>query len=137
MRTPLAIGLATAALLAGPGIAETTPVADTMPKRVGACATTVITAIGTRFGDTLVRPKSKDADDGTGVVLKNGVYGVSYRFVPEVANARVGDPVRTCLVSVPKGCPKGDDRGKVYTTTNLRTQESWTLADSQHLCGGA
>ena len=67
----------------------------------------------------------------------SGLSGLSCAFNTEVANARVDDPARTCLVSVPKGCPKGDDRGKVYTTTNLRTQESWTLADSQHLCGGA
>jgi hypothetical protein len=25
----------------------------------------------------------------------------------------------------------------MYTTTNLRTLDSWTLPDSQHMCGGA
>ena len=30
-----------------------------------------------------------------------------------------------CLVSIPPHCPKGDNRGLVYTTTNLRTLESW------------
>ena len=107
------------------------------PKKVGACVQTTITSIGTRFSDKLVKPKKGDMDEGTSVELKNGVYGVSYEYVAEVARSRVGDQVMTCLVSVPKGCPKGDDRGKMYTTTNLRTQESWTLSDSQHMCGGA
>ena len=31
----------------------------------------------------------------------------------------------------------GDNRGKIYTTTNLRTLDSWTLTDSEHSCGGA
>ncbi|MCJ2104423.1 hypothetical protein MKK70_03280 [Methylobacterium sp. E-041] len=58
---------------------------------------------------------------------------MSYVFVPAVADAKVGDPVKTCPVSI----PRGDDRGKVFTTTNLRTQDFRTLGDSRHLCGGA
>jgi hypothetical protein len=41
------------------------------------------------------------------------------------------------MIAIPGGCPPGDRRGKVYSTTNLRTWEAWTLSDSQHLCGGA
>ena len=104
-----------------------------MPRRVGACATTVIPAIGRRFGAPLMRPKSKATDDGTGVELGNGVHGVSNDFDPAVANAKVGDPRETCPVSI----PKGDDRGKVFTTTNLRTKDFRPLGDSRHLCGGA
>jgi hypothetical protein len=37
--------------------------------------------------------------------------------------------------SIPKDCPPGDDRGREYTTTNLRTDEAWTLPDSQQMCG--
>ena len=114
-----------------------TPAAAQPPKKVGTCSSSVIVRIGTRFSPKLVKPKGDDIDEGTSVEMKNGVYGISYQFVPEVARSRVGDKVMTCLVSVPKGCPKGDDRGKTYTTTNLRTEESWTLGDSQHMCGGA
>ena len=39
--------------------------------------------------------------------------------------------------SVPENCPPGDDRGKIYKATNLRTNESWEAPDSQHSCGGA
>ena len=42
-----------------------------------------------------------------------------------------------CLTSIPKHCPPGDDRGRKYTATNLRTRGSWSMADSQHMCGGA
>lgn len=107
------------------------------PAKIGTCSASVIIRIGTRFSDKLVQPKGDGIDEGTSVEMKNGVYGISYSFVPAVAASRVGDKVLTCLVSVPQGCPKGDDRGRVYTTTNLRTQGSFTLTDSQHMCGGA
>lgn len=110
---------------------------DTMPRGVGECAQAKIKQIGTRFGERLVKPKSDSMDAGTSVVLSNGVYGVSYSYVDAVAHSRVGDKVMTCLISLPKDCPKGDERGKSYATTNLRTRESWTLPDSQHKCGGA
>ncbi|HEV2545374.1 MAG TPA: hypothetical protein VGU70_21735 [Methylobacterium sp.] len=108
-----------------------------MPKRVGALSTSTIEAIDTRFSDKLVEPKQGEFGEGTSVELENGVYGISYDYVPAVGRSRTGDKVMTCLSSVPTGCPKGDNRGKFYTTTNLRTQESWTLPDSQHMCGGA
>jgi hypothetical protein len=50
---------------------------------------------------------------------------------------RSGDKVKLCLVSLPEDCPPGDDRGKIYRATNLRTGESWEAPDSQHSCGGA
>ena len=125
------------AMVAGAVLFLATSVHAAPPAKVGACAQTSIKSITTRFGEKLVKPRQGDVDTGTSVVTANGVYGVSYEFVPAVAASRVGDRVMTCLASVPKGCPKGDDRGKMYTTTNLRTQESWTLPDSQHMCGGA
>lgn len=99
--------------------------------RVGQCVNTRITAIHARLeGDP-------DFQSGVGVELANGIYGVSYESVRAVRRSRVGDRVRTCLVSIPRGCPPGDDRGREYRTTNLRTRQSWTLPDSQHMCGGA
>lgn len=115
-----------------PGVAEAQ-----MPTRIGTCVSTTITRIGTRFSDTLVKPKGDGTGDGTSVDLKNGVYGISYAYIEAIGRSRVGDRVLTCLVALPTGCPKGDDRGKMYTTTNLRTLDSWTLPDSQHMCGGA
>jgi len=90
-----------------------------MPLKVGDCAKTSIVRIGTRFSDKLVKPKGDAMDEGTSVELKNGVYGVSYEYVEALGRSKVGDPVITCLVALPKNCPKGDDRGKSYTTTNF------------------
>jgi hypothetical protein len=99
--------------------------------RVGQCVNTRIVAIHARLeGDT-------NFESGIGVELANGIYGVSYESVRAVRRSRVGDRVRSCLVSIPHGCPPGDDRGREYRTLNLRTRQSWTLPDSQHSCGGA
>ncbi|GJE45368.1 hypothetical protein [Methylobacterium soli] len=129
MRTVL---IALPLILTLPAVARADP-----PSRVGTCSATVIKSIGTRFEDKLVKPKPDDIDNGTTVALVNGTYGVSYEFVDAVYRSKPGDRVITCLVSVPKNCPKGDDRGRMYTTTNLRTLQSWTMSDSQHMCGGA
>jgi hypothetical protein len=77
------------------------------------------------------------AGSGSAVDFANGGYQVSYDQVPEVDKSRPGDRVKICLASVPKHCPPGDKRGRVYKTTNLRTNESWTLPDAEHSCGGA
>ena len=99
--------------------------------RVGQCVNSRITAIHARLeGDP-------NFESGVAVELANGIYGVSYESVRAVRRSRVGDRVRSCLVSIPRGCPPGDDRGRLYRTTNLRTRQSWTLPDSQHSCGGA
>jgi hypothetical protein len=100
-----------------------------LPTRVGACAKTRIKSIGTRLEGT---PGS-----GSAVSFDNGGYQVSYDTVPAIEHSKTGDPVRMCLVSIPRHCPKGDDRGRVYRTTNLRTHKGWKLPDSEHMCGGA
>jgi hypothetical protein len=99
--------------------------------RVGQCVNSRIVAVHARLeGDP-------NFESGVGVELANGIYGVSYESVPAVRRSRVGDRVRSCLVAIPRHCPPGDDRGRMYRTTNLRTRQSWTLPDSQHSCGGA
>jgi hypothetical protein len=104
---------------------------DALPTRLLACGGNVITEIGPRLqGD-------KTFSTGTTVVFRNGGSQVSYEKEPAIVKSRKGDHVLICLVFVPDHCPPGDDRGKMYTTTNLRTLESWTLPDSEHSCGGA
>ena len=104
---------------------------DPLPAQILTCGGGVIKSVGGRLeGDT-------DFSSGTSVVFRNGGYQVSYEKIPAIVNSRAGDHVMICLVFVPKNCPKGDVRGKVYTTTNLRTLESWTLPDAEHSCGGA
>ncbi len=105
-----------------------------IPRRVGDCARTTIQSVGTRLEEEGGQPVP---GSGSAVTLANGVYGVEYDQVTSVDRSQKGDKVRTCLVEIPKGCPAGDDRGRVYTTTNLRTGGSWTLPDASHMCGGA
>jgi hypothetical protein len=99
--------------------------------RVGQCVNTRITDIGPRLeGDTRFQ-------SGISFATRAGVGGVDYSVVPALRRSRVGDRVRSCLVSIPRHCPRGDDRGRIYRTTNLRTHQSWRMSDSQHSCGGA
>jgi hypothetical protein len=110
--------------------AEVTP-HDRLPARILACGGSVVTDIGGRLeGDT-------DFSSGTSVFYENGGSQVSYEKVTAIVNSRKGDHVLICLVFIPSNCPQGDSRGKIYTTTNLRTLESWTLPDTEHSCGGA
>jgi len=105
--------------------------ADGMPTIVGACATSTIDMIGGRLqGDD-------NFESGTYVGFANGGGQTSYDKVWGIIRSKIGDPVKICLISIPKSCPPADERGKVYATTNLRTGESWELSDSQHECGGA
>ena len=76
-------------------------------------------------------------DSGSAVQYVNGGVQISYDTIPAIHRSRIGDKVRLCLVRIPQNCPPGDDRGKVYKATNLRTGESWEAPDSQHSCGGA
>ncbi|GLV28409.1 hypothetical protein TomTYG75_09320 [Sphingobium sp. TomTYG75] len=96
---------------------------------IGNCSKTVIKSLGTRLGGV--------PDSGSAVNYGNGVYGVSYDVIPELEESRIGDPIKLCLTDVPRNCPPGDDRGRSYAATNLRTGGKWELSDSQHECGGA
>ncbi|MFI4933751.1 MAG: hypothetical protein ACHP7N_03965 [Caulobacterales bacterium] len=100
-----------------------------MPHRLGECVATSISDIGSRL--------EGDPSSGSDVGYANGGSQISYDVVLQVAGWRRGDAVSMCLVSLPKGCPKGDTRGGFYKVTNLRTGTSWTEADSSHSCGGA
>jgi hypothetical protein len=107
--------------------------AGALPTRVGACVATTIESVETR----LVDGSTPVPDSGSAVRFANGGYQVSYETVPAIEESRKGDRVRMCFISTPLNCPPGDNRGKVYYTTNLRTKKSWKLPDSEHSCGGA
>ena len=104
--------------------------------RIGTCIRTTIARVTRRLEDG--QSHRVIADSGSAVEFANGLYQVSYDQVPAVNQSRRGDPVFVCLMKLPEHCPPGDDvRGKLYTTTNLRSDDSWTLPDSEHGCGGA
>jgi hypothetical protein len=97
-----------------------------------ACVKTSISEITSRFQPDI----NASPDDGSAVSFENGGFQVSYERSSRssVRSRRSGADVPGVD---PAGLPPGDDRGRIYTTTNLRTQASWTLPDSQHFCGGA
>lgn len=105
-----------------------------IPQKIGDCAMTHIARLTTRFGKPL---KGASPDDGTAIGFANKGWQVSYGAVDGAYSAEVGDPVVMCLVSIPRDCPKGDDRGRVYYTLDARVGGTWSLPDSQHSCGGA
>jgi hypothetical protein len=114
-----------------PAVGSTQP----LPTREGTCVRSQIAEVGQRLRDG---PNGPFVDgSGSAVRFRNGGYQVAYTDIKAVQNSRTGDPVLMCLIRIPRGCPKGDDRGRIYTTTNLRTLESWTMPDSEHQCGGA
>ncbi len=104
--------------------------------KIGQCAVAKIDQIGPRLADGSDL-NSRPDDTGTSVSFTNGVHQVSYDLEKPVARSRIGDPAKVCLVSIPRNCPPGDDRGRQYAVTNLRTGEHWQMYDSQHMCGGA
>jgi hypothetical protein len=103
--------------------------------RVGTCVRTMISRVSQRLEDGSTHRVIPDS--GSAVEFANGLYQVSYDQVPALNQSRRGDPVFVCLMKLPDHCPPGDVRGKLYTSTNLRTDDSWTLPDSEHGCGGA
>jgi len=112
------------------------PPSGTMPTVLGQCVSTQVTEVHPRFSDG-GPAKDEDYDAGTAVEFANGGYQVSYDREPALLGSRHGDQVIMCLISIPQLCPPGDNRGRSYTVTNVRTQQTWTLGDSQHMCGGA
>ena len=109
--------------------------AQGLPTHEGACVHTKIAQLEHRLQDTTTG--AFDPQSGSAISFTNGGYQVSYEELPILQGSRTGDPVLMCLIKIPRDCPPGDARGRVYTTTNLRTLDSWTMGDSEHSCGGA
>lgn len=109
--------------------------AQSLPAREGTCVWTKIARTEHRLQNGEHGPFVPGS--GSAVVFSNGGYQVSYEEIKAVHHAHAGDPVLMCLISIPRGCRPGDARGRWYTTTDIRTMESWTMPDAEHSCGGA
>ena len=112
--------------ITAPVVAEA---ASTKPQAIGDCVQTRVASTGPRLEGA--------PDSGSTIQYENGLSQVEYDVLPGISHARIGDEVRLCLVSVPENCPPGDERGRIYSATNVRTSETWSAPDSQHSCGGA
>ena len=107
-----------------------------LPGKVGECADTTITSITDRFGADLT-PSKRGSEKGTFIRFSNSGVQVSMVKESAIVRSQIFDKVNMCLVEIPSGCPAGDIRGRVYKTTNLRTKESWSLANDVKRCSGA
>jgi hypothetical protein len=105
-----------------------------LPRKIGECFETTITAITDRYGEDMSPRAKKGADPGTIVRFSNSGVQVSLKRENSIVRSQVFDKVNMCLVEVPKECPN-DLRGRVYRTMNLRTKESWSLANDIKSCG--
>jgi uncharacterized protein len=109
---------------------------QSLPASVGQCSVTHIKTLTTRLGDDPLATASPEG--GSAATFVNGGSAVSYDRDAGLAACMVGDPVVLCLMSIPRDCPEGDLRGRVYYGVNLRFQNAWwVLPDAEHLCGGA
>jgi uncharacterized protein YecT (DUF1311 family) len=116
-----------------------------LPKKVGDCIESFITKKSTRFEGSV------PGEPGGEVVvsLENGIslYVLTVYEIPSSVNTDKymystpdfvkGDKIKLCLVSLPKNCPPGDERGKTYSVFNYRSKRGFTGVDSWHSCGGA
>jgi uncharacterized protein len=120
-----------------PTIADSkAPPSSALPTTLGQCVSTTVKDVMPRLGDGgPIKPE--DFASGTAINFANGGYQVSYDRETALLDSRRGDSVVMCLIALPRACPPGDDRGRSYMVTNLRTKRTWTLPDSEHLCGGA
>ena len=105
-----------------------------LPAKVGECFDTTITAITDRYGEDLSPRAKRGADPGTIIRFSNSGVQVSLKRENAIMHSQIFDKVNMCLVEVPKECPS-DLRGRVYRTTNLRTKETWSLANDIKSCG--
>jgi hypothetical protein len=130
----------TLSIAVGLALLSSEAVAAPLPRKIGSCTETFVKEINYRLS-------SVDANgvyvpipgSGSSITFTNGGYQVSYDTVGAIHRSRPDDKVRVCLTFIPdcSHASPGDQRGRIYRTTNLRTGESWTLPDSQHSCGGA
>jgi hypothetical protein len=105
-------------------------VASPLPSTLGECTETTIAELGI---NAMGAPGG-----GSTIRYENGGNQISFYKLDELETARVGDPVRICLVFQARNCQPGDERGRVYKATNLRTDLSWEAPDSLlHDCAGA
>jgi uncharacterized protein YecT (DUF1311 family) len=117
------------------GIEGTIVATESVPLTINQCVKTHIAKITTRLVDG--NTGAEISGSGSQIMYTNNIYGVSYETIEAIESSHVGDEITLCLVSIPTGCPAGDDRGKAYHATNVRTGKDWSLLDSEHMCGGA
>jgi len=123
MRCPI-IEIMSICIAATPAIAS-----EPAPLHLGSCVVTHVQSVGSRL--------EGQGGSGSAISYTNGIGQISYNQINGIDMSRTGDAIELCLTQLPRNCPPGDTRGKIYRATNLRTHQTWEEADSEHSCGGA
>ncbi len=116
------------------GVAEARTLDPQYQEVAYVCSDTTVQSISSRLADGDGRPIP---NMGSQIVFANGISVVDYETPKVVERERTGDKVQVCLVAVPKNCPPGDERGKVYRVFDYGQKAAYEMGDSQHVCGGA
>ena len=103
------------------------------PEHLGQCFQTRVRRVANRLEDN----GQPVPGSGSAIELTDGHSNDDYDQLPGIDRSRTGDPVRLCVIALPRHCPPGDTRGIVYRGRNLRTGLTWKAADAEHMCGGA
>lgn len=113
--------------------------AELVPQQVGQCTLTTISDLGYKLETNDDRGRVQTILDPSRDEVRyvDGIEQYSMTKLAGLKGARKGDPVKLCLTEVPDECPPGDDRGKVFKATDLKTGKSWEAMNSEHDCGGA
>ena len=120
-------------------------IAKNFPKKVGECVDSVIDDKTTRFEGAV----PGDTGGEVSISFQNGIilYITKVDALSSSENAdkymystkdfAKGDRVKLCLTELPKDCPPGDDRGKIYLVQNYKNKKKFSGVDAWHMCGGA
>lgn len=124
---------------------QSSKTAKNFPKKVGECVDSAIEDKTTRFEGAI----PGDTGGEVSVSFQNGIilYITKMDTLPSSENAdkymystkdfAKGDRVKLCLTELPKDCPPGDDRGKIYSVQNYKNKKTFSGVDAWHMCGGA
>jgi uncharacterized protein len=114
------------------------------PKKVGECVDSLIEDKTTRFEGAI----AGEAGGEVSISFQNGIilYITKVDALPSenadkymysTKDFAKGDRVKLCLTELPKDCPPGDDRGKIYSVQNYKNKKTFSGVDAWHMCGGA
>lgn len=118
---------------------------DALPKKPGDCMDSTLLGKATRFegavagqagGEVFVQV-TKDIHLYVQTVPNFPASESIDAYMYSTPDFVKGDKISLCLLELPRDCPPGDERGKIYSVTNIKNNKSFVGIDAWHICGGA
>jgi uncharacterized protein len=95
----------------------------------------IVSKIGDKGGELLTDFIIKYQSGIALFYSRSGIMQKEATLYRGLKGVKINDDVELCVMDVPEYCPVGDERGKTYKATNLRTGEEWVLVGSIKGCG--